>query len=152
MTHYMKVDVGFLPRVSPPKDRWTGGFEESGRAVGAGAAPLLRRANPGLSGTRALCVRWAEVLGRKAPLLHLEGQPVYGVGGLVAAKAGMKMPGVKLVHQASGKNKPEFVVGHFWCALSLLAQGGSLLPHHDKQCATVKGKSYFLQPPMGYMA
>jgi hypothetical protein len=77
---------------------------------------------------QALCARWVEVLGRKAPVLHLEGQPVYVVDGLVSAKAGKKMPGVKMLHQASeDNNKPEFVMGHFWGALSLLAQAGSRL-------------------------
>jgi hypothetical protein len=48
-----------------------------------------------------LCVRWAHLLLSKAPVLHLEGAPVYVVDGLVAGKAGKKMPGVKTLHQAS---------------------------------------------------
>jgi hypothetical protein len=53
---------------------------------------------------------------------------VYVVDGLVAAKAGKKMPGVKMLHQASeNNNKPEFVMGHFWGALSMLTQVGSRL-------------------------
>lgn len=75
-----------------------------------------------------LCVRWAQLLLSKAPVLHLEGQPVYVVDGLVAGKAGKKMPGVKMLHQASeNNNKPEFVMGHFWGALSMLVQAGSRL-------------------------
>jgi hypothetical protein len=75
-----------------------------------------------------LCVQWAKLLWRKAPVLLLEGQPVYVVDGLVASKAGKKMPGVKMLHQASeNNNKPEFVMGHFWGALSMLAQAGSRL-------------------------
>jgi len=77
---------------------------------------------------RALCARWVELVGRRAPLLQLEGRPVYVVDGLVSAKAGRKMPGVKLLHQASeDNNKPEFVMGHFWGALSVLARVGSRL-------------------------
>jgi hypothetical protein len=77
---------------------------------------------------QALCARWVELLGRKAPVLQLEGQPVYVVDGLVSGKAGKKMPGVKMLHQASeNNNKPEFVMGHFWGALSMLAQVGSRL-------------------------
>lgn len=77
---------------------------------------------------QALCARWVELLGRRAPLLRLEGRPVYVVDGLVAAKAGKKMPGVKTLHQASeDNNKPEFVMGHFWGALSVLAQAGPRL-------------------------
>jgi hypothetical protein len=53
---------------------------------------------------------------------------VYVVDGLVSGKAGKKMPGVKMLHQASeNNNKPEFVMGHFWGALSMLAQAGSRL-------------------------
>jgi hypothetical protein len=75
-----------------------------------------------------LCVQWAKVLGLKAPVLLLEGQPVYVADGLVAGKAGKKMPGVKMLHQASeNNNKPEFVMGHFWGALSMLVQAGPRL-------------------------
>jgi DDE superfamily endonuclease len=77
---------------------------------------------------KALCARWVELLRRRAPLLLLEGRPVYVVDGLVSAKAGKKMPGVKTLHQASeDNNKPEFVMGHFWGALSILAQAGPRL-------------------------
>jgi hypothetical protein len=73
----------------------------------------------------ALCQCWVEALGRRAPLLRLEGQPVYVVDAVVAPKAGKKMPGVKSLHQASeNNNKPEFVMGHFWGALTMLAQTG----------------------------
>ncbi len=75
---------------------------------------------------QALCARWVELLGRRAPLLLFGGRPVYIVDGLVAAKAGKKMPGVKMLHQASeDNNKPEFVMGHFWGALSALVHVGS---------------------------
>lgn len=77
---------------------------------------------------QALCGRWVQLLGCRAPLLRLGGKPVYVVDGLVAAKAGKKMPGVKSLHQASeDNNKPEFVMGHFWGALSVLARAGSRL-------------------------
>jgi hypothetical protein len=77
---------------------------------------------------QGLCVRWAQLLLSKAPWVHLEGQPVYVVDGLVAGKAGKKMPGVKMLHQASeNNNKPEFVMGHFWGAVSMLAQVGRRL-------------------------
>jgi hypothetical protein len=76
--------------------------------------------------TQALCAQWRELLGRQAPLLRLVEKPVYVVDGLVCAKAGKKMPGVKSLHQASEDNsKAEFVMGHFWGALSLLTQVGS---------------------------
>ena len=73
----------------------------------------------------ALCRRWVEALGRRAPLLTLEKKPVYVVDAVVAPKAGKRMPGVKSLHQASeDNNKPEFVMGHFWGALTMLAQVG----------------------------
>lgn len=77
---------------------------------------------------QALCARWVRLLERRAPVLQLAGRPVYVVDGLVSAKAGKKMPGVKALHQASeDNNKPEFVMGHLWGALSVLARAGSRL-------------------------
>jgi len=77
---------------------------------------------------QALCARWVQLLGRRAPVVQLAGRPVYVVDGLVSAKAGKKMPGVKALHQSSeDNNKPEFVMGHFWGALSVLARAGSRL-------------------------
>jgi hypothetical protein len=78
--------------------------------------------------TQALCARWVELLRLRAPLILLSGRPVYVVDGLVSAKAGKKMPGVKKLHQSSeNNNKAEFVMGHFWGALSVLAQSGARL-------------------------
>lgn len=75
-----------------------------------------------------LCRRWAEVLSRRAPLLTLQGKPVYVVDAVVAAKAGKRMPAVKALHQDSeNNNKPEFVMGHFWGALTVLARAGQRL-------------------------
>jgi len=75
----------------------------------------------------ALCRRWVEALGRRAPLLQLAGRPVYVADAVVAPKAGKKMPGVKSLHQASkNNNKPEFVMGHFWGALTVLAQAAQV--------------------------
>jgi hypothetical protein len=74
---------------------------------------------------QALCARWVELIGRRAPLLRLAGRPVYVVDGLVSARAGRKMPGGKRLHQASeNNNKPEFVMGHFWGAVSMLTSAG----------------------------
>lgn len=75
---------------------------------------------------QALCARWVELLGRRAPRLLLRERPVYVFDGFVSAKAGRKMPGVKKLHQSSeDNNKPEFVMGHYWGALSLLSRVGS---------------------------
>ncbi|WP_395804699.1 hypothetical protein [Archangium minus] len=61
-----------------------------------------------------------QLLECRAPLLQLEGKPVYVVDGLVSAKAGKKTPGVKALHHASeDTNKSEFVMGHLWGTLRL---------------------------------
>jgi hypothetical protein len=64
------------------------------------------------------------------PLVHqytqpvcLNNYPLYVVDGIKVGKAGKKMPGVKLLHQESEDNtKPEYIMGHFWGALSLLVK------------------------------
>ena len=72
----------------------------------------------------ALCQRWLKVLDRFVTPVTLNGAPLYVLDGLKMGKAGKKMPGVKLMHQESTDNtKPEYIMGHFWGALSLLVRG-----------------------------
>lgn len=69
----------------------------------------------------ALCHKWIEIVKHTAPLLLLEGKPLYVVDAIEVGKAGSKMPGVKLLHQQSNDNtKPDYIRGHFWGALSVL--------------------------------
>lgn len=57
------------------------------------------------------------------PVTH-EGRVVFLADGIKVAKEGRKMPAVKKLHQESGNNsKPEFILGHSFQAVSLLAQG-----------------------------
>ena len=75
---------------------------------------------------RTLCQRWVELVREHIPLRRLLGRPVYVIDSIVAAKAGKCMPGVKLLHQNSEANhRAEFVMGHFWSALSVLAGTGA---------------------------
>lgn len=70
-----------------------------------------------------LCRRWLELVHRFAKPIYLNGKPVHVLDGLKTGKAGKKMPGVKLMHQESeGNTKPEYIMGHFWGALSVLVQ------------------------------
>ncbi|MBN1204674.1 MAG: hypothetical protein JXB05_07095, partial [Myxococcaceae bacterium] len=43
---------------------------------------------------------------------------------IVADKTGKRMPGVKKLRQEPGDNRPEFLMGHFWGALTALLQAG----------------------------
>ncbi len=62
------------------------------------------------------------------PVTH-EGRIVFLADGIKVSKEGRKMPAVKKLHQESGNNsKPEFIFGHSFQAISLLAQGGDGKP------------------------
>lgn len=74
---------------------------------------------------RDLCQRWAELVRKHLPLRRVKGRLVYLVDAIVAAKAGKCMPAVRYLHQGSKvHNRPEFVMGHFWGALTILAEAG----------------------------
>ena len=54
----------------------------------------------------------------------LQGRLVILADGIKVSKEGKKMPAVKRLHQESGNNtKPEFILGHSFQAVSLLARG-----------------------------
>jgi len=75
----------------------------------------------------ALCARWTEIVQHSTQPVCLAGLPLFVVDGIKVGKAGDKMPGVKLLHQESTDNsKPEYIMGHFWGALSALVTAG---PH-----------------------
>ncbi len=70
---------------------------------------------------KTLCHHWLALVHRVAPAMRVAGRRVYLFDGLKVGKAGHKMPGVKTMHQESGNtNKPEFFMGHYWGALTLL--------------------------------
>ena len=76
---------------------------------------------------QALCARWTEIVKQCTQPICIAGLPLFVVDGIKAAKAGRKMPAVKLLHQESTDNtKPEHLMGHFWGAVSSLVQAG---PH-----------------------
>ena len=79
-----------------------------------------------------LCYHWSQWL-EKHPLTHqLNGQRVYVGDGIKVAKEGLKMPGVKGLHQESEDvSKPEWFRGHYFSAFGLLlgsAQALFLVP------------------------
>jgi len=67
---------------------------------------------------------WARLVLKTHPGLHrLGGKLVVLADGLKKPKCGRKMPGVKLLHQASDNNtKPTYIMGHSCQALALLGQ------------------------------
>lgn len=65
------------------------------------------------------------VLSRFRPVEVL-GRRLVVADGLKVPKEGQKMPGVKSLHQESENNsKPEYIMGHSWQAVGLLAESGS---------------------------
>ena len=65
--------------------------------------------------------RWARVVLRLFPHpLRVNGRLVLVGDGIKAAKRGKKMPAVKLLHQQSDCNKPEYIMGHSLQAVSIL--------------------------------
>lgn len=75
-----------------------------------------------------VCVRWGRWLSSQASIRTLKGQRVYAGDGIKVSKEGRKMPGVKGLHQESADvNKPEWIRGHHFSALSLLLGQGQAL-------------------------
>lgn len=74
---------------------------------------------------QTLCQYWVQVVFRYAPRHQLDHRPVYLADAIVAGKTGKKMPGVKKLRQEPGDNRPEFVLGHFWGAVTVLLHAGS---------------------------
>jgi hypothetical protein len=74
----------------------------------------------------ALTRLWCQGLWRLLPrhLVRVGSRPVVLVDGLKRPKEGLKMPGVKSLHQESGCNsKAEFIMGHSIQAVALLVRG-----------------------------
>jgi hypothetical protein len=82
-----------------------------------------------------LCKTWRDVVHQYTQPVCLNNYPLYVVDGIKVGKAGKKMPGVKLLHQESEDNtKPEYIMGHFWGALSILVKTPGhvfSIPGHD---------------------
>jgi hypothetical protein len=67
---------------------------------------------------------WCALLFRLDPgILRVNGRPVLVGDGIKVAKAGLKMPGVKKLHQESeSNNKAEYIFGHSCQAVAVLTQ------------------------------
>jgi hypothetical protein len=72
----------------------------------------------------ALSATWAKAVLRVFPgLVRVNGRLVLVGDGIKVGKQGRKMPGVKLLHQASESNtKPEYIMGHSFQVVSILAR------------------------------
>lgn len=70
-----------------------------------------------------LAALWTQLVLRLFPEpLCVNGRRVLVGDGIKIPKRGKKMPGVKLLHQQSGSNKAEYIMGHSLQAVSLLVQ------------------------------
>lgn len=70
-----------------------------------------------------LSALWTQAVLRLFPEpLRVNGRRVLVGDGIKIPKRGKKMPGVKLLHQQSGSNKAEYIMGHSLQAVSVLVQ------------------------------
>lgn len=69
----------------------------------------------------ALTQRWVQRVMQMLPVYRAAGRPVFLGDGLKVAKAGRKMPAVKLLHQPGESNtKPPYIMGHSVQVISAL--------------------------------
>lgn len=69
-----------------------------------------------------ICTSWKRIVFALSRPVQVGGRPICAVDAIKVGKAGRKMPGVKLLHQESSDNtKPDYIMGHFWGAVSLLS-------------------------------
>ncbi len=73
-----------------------------------------------------MTVLWTRIVLKIFPgVLRVNGRLVLVGDGIKVAKQGKKMPAVKSLHQASESNtKPDYIMGHSFQAVSILAQAG----------------------------
>ena len=102
---------------------------------------------------KEVCMRWLQILLETAPIVKIKGCPVYVIDDIKVAKEGEKMPAVKLQKQESDNNsKPEYIMGHLWNAIGILAQFGTYLfclpvtlKIHDGYCLSPLVKNSTIQ-------
>ena len=74
----------------------------------------------------SLCSLWAQVVLRLFPSpVRINNRLVLVGDGIKVAKRGKKMPGVKLLHQVSDSNKPEYIMGHSLQSVCILVNAAS---------------------------
>jgi hypothetical protein len=75
-----------------------------------------------------LCAQWSQWLDNHPMTHQLNGQRVYVGDGIKVGKEGLKMPGVKGLHQESEDvSKPEWFRGHYFSAFGLLLGSATAL-------------------------
>ena len=73
-----------------------------------------------------LCSLWTRVVLRLfASPVRINNRLVLVGDGIKVAKRGKKMPGVKLLHQVSDSNKPEYIMGHSLQSVCILMNAAS---------------------------
>ncbi len=66
---------------------------------------------------------WLSLIMKFFPVHYVNGSPVLLLDGIKNAKEGLKMPGVKFLHQQSESNtKPQYIMGHSFQAFGVLCQ------------------------------
>jgi hypothetical protein len=73
-----------------------------------------------------LKILWAQICFSVFPFIKINNRPLLVADGVKIGKSGKKMPGIKLVHQASDDNsKAEFIMAHMCQSIGILIQGSS---------------------------
>ena len=66
---------------------------------------------------------WTKIVTQHAPAVRFRGQPLYALDAIKVQKSGKRMPGVRLYHQQTNHTtKPSYIMGHFYGALTQIAQ------------------------------
>jgi len=94
-----------------------------------GLLPLFYYSLLGMFHSKAVCLPkltrlWQQLVSQSlSPFIYkVNGRPVCIADGIKVAKAGRKMPAVKILHQESESNtKPEYIYGHSCQAIAMLA-------------------------------
>ena len=87
---------------------------------------LLNHFHTSAVGLSVLLEAWVKLAMRLFQPITVDGYVIFAADGLKVPKEGKKMPAVKSLHQESGDNsKAEFIMGHSFQTVSLLAEAPS---------------------------
>lgn len=111
----------------PHDDLGVSGLVRAGRLASASYRGFLRLFHSTSVNLTRLTQLWTKLVLRLFQPVTVDGiRPLVAADGVKAPKEGLKMPGVKSLHQESGNNsKPEFIMGHSLQALALLVRAGA---------------------------
>ena len=109
-----------------PDGMGVSGLVRSGGLAGRCYVRLLHLFNGKGLRLNKLTSLWLQMVGRTFTPVRIGKYRAFVADGINVPKEGRKMPAVKLLHNASDNNsKPEFMMGHSYQAISMLAEKGN---------------------------